>query len=66
VRKSLGGKPKGEMKVKAGLRRLKWDPEPRVGFGAPLPHPICLPSGWRKSVHVGTRKLRFSSEFAIS
>jgi alkylation response protein AidB-like acyl-CoA dehydrogenase len=52
-RKSLGGKPKGGMKVKAGLRWLKWDPESCVDFGAPLPHPICLSSGWRKSVHVG-------------
>jgi hypothetical protein len=57
VRESLGGKPKGGMKVKANVGWLKWDPDTLVVFGAPLPHPISLSSGWRKSVHVGTRKM---------
>ena len=55
MRKSLGGKPKGAMKVKVSLRWLRWDPghDP----GAPPSHRIYLLERWRKSVHVGTRKM---------
>ena len=42
MRESLGGKPKGGMKVKASLRWLKWDPESCVDVGAPSPHPDLL------------------------
>ena len=56
MRKSLGGKPKGAMKVKVILRWLRWDPGLRDP-GAPPSHRIGSSERWRKSAHVGTRKM---------
>ena len=48
-------KPKGVIKVKVGFRQLRWDSW--LDRDAPPSHRICLPERWRKSVHVGTRKM---------
>ena len=56
MRELLGGKPKGEIKVKTALACLDTilDDIERGGVSS---HLGGTSSGWRKSVNVGTRKM---------
>ncbi len=55
MRELLGGKPKGEIKVKTAYAVL--DTILDFGLGGVSSHLCGSSVGWRKSVNVGTRKM---------